>query len=94
MSDPVVLLDPTAEVAPVMRERIARPPSLDGMTVALLDIAKPRGDEFLDRIAERLAQRGLKIERFRKPRFSVVAPDDLRQEIGARCQAVIEALAD
>ncbi len=94
MTEPVVLLDPTAEVAPVVRDRIARPASLDGMTVALLDIAKPRGDEFLDRIAELLTARGIRIERFRKPRFSVIAPDDLRQEIGTRCQAVIEALAD
>ncbi len=94
MSEPVILLDPTAEVAPVMRERIARPATLDGLTVALLDIAKPRGDEFLDRIAELLTARGLKVERFRKPRFSVVAPEDLRAEIGTSCQAVIEALAD
>ncbi len=94
MSEQVILLDPTAEIAPEMRERRARPAALTGMTVGLLDIAKPRGDEFLDRLAERLATRGLTVERFRKPRFSVVAPDDLRQEIGTRCQAVIEALAD
>ena len=44
------LLDPTAERTPARRERTPRPPTLDGLTVGLLDIAKARGDVFLDRI--------------------------------------------
>ena len=88
------LLDPTAETAPQLRPRRERPKSLEGATIALLDINKPRGDEFLDRLEELLAARGLRVERFRKPRFSRIAPDELKQEIAARCAAVVEALAD
>ena len=87
------LLDPTAESAPQMRARRERPPRLAG-TIALLDINKPRGNEFLDRLEELLAARGLRVERFRKPRFSQIAPTELKQEIAARCAAVVEALAD
>jgi len=88
------VLDPTAERAPATRERSPRPHSLDGRTVALLDISKPRGDVFLDRLAGHLVARGVQVERFAKPTFSKVAPLDLRHEIATRCVAVIEALAD
>ena len=89
-----VYVDPTSERAPAHRERIARPASLDGRTVGLLDISKPRGDVFLDRLEEQLAERGLQVRRFTKPTFSKPAPIDLRHEIGTQCDVVIEALAD
>ncbi len=89
-----VLLDPTSERAPAVRSRVERPPSLEGRTVGLLDISKPRGDVFLDRLAEHLTGRGLRVERFAKPTFTKPAPVDLRREIAERCQVVIEALAD
>ncbi len=40
------ILDPTSERTLVERERLARPASLEGLTVGLLDISKPRGDIF------------------------------------------------
>lgn len=89
-----VLLDPTSETRPVTRERVARPATLAGRTVGLLDIAKARGDVFLDRIEEHLTAQGLRVERFRKPTFTKPAPIDLRHEISTRCDVVIEALAD
>jgi hypothetical protein len=89
-----VYLDPTGERAPARRERVARPPALDGLTVGLLDISKPRGDVFLDRLAQRLHERGIRVERFRKPTFAKPAPLDLRHEISTKCDVVIEALAD
>jgi hypothetical protein len=88
------VLDPTGERSPVQRERAARPASLDGLTVGLLDISKPRGDVFLDRLSELLVERGARVERFRKPTFTKPAPVDLRHEITTRCDVVIEALAD
>ena len=94
MSAQRVYLDPTSELAPAVRERVARPTSLEGLTVGLLDISKPRGDVFLGRLAELLEARGLRVERFRKPTFAKVAPVDLRHEIATRCNVVIEALAD
>ncbi len=88
------VLDPTNEVEPTKIPRVDRPASLDGLTVGLLDISKPRGDRFLDRIEERLVERGLRVERFRKPTFTKPAPVDLRHEIATKCDVVIEALAD
>ena len=89
-----ILLDPTAEHAAATRERTKRPSSLEGKTVGLLDISKARGDVFLDRVQSRLEERGLTVERFRKPTFTKVAPIDLRHEISQKCDVVIEALAD
>ncbi len=89
-----VILDPTSEIVPAERARLARPMSLDGMTVGLLDISKPRGDIFLNRLEERLTGIGAKVNRYRKPTFTKPAPVDLRQKISMECQVVIEALAD
>jgi hypothetical protein len=91
---PVVVVDPTGEQTPAERQRLPRPPSLEGKTVGLLDISKMRGDVFLGRVAERLVERGLRVERFAKPTFTKPAPIDLRQEIAQKCDVVIEALAD
>ena len=88
------LLDPTDESAAPTAPRRARLATLEGVTVGLLDINKPRGNEFLDRLAELLSARGLRVERFRKPRFSSIAPTELKQQIAGRCAAVVEALAD
>lgn len=90
----VTALDPTGEREPQGRPPLPRPPDLAGRTVGLLDIAKPRGDVFLDRLAELLAERGVQVERFRKPTFAKPAPLDLRQRIATTCEVVIEALAD
>jgi hypothetical protein len=88
------LLDPTSERAPVARALAPRPPSLDGLTVGVLDISKARGDVFLDRVAALLAERGVAVRRYRKPTFTRPAPAALRQQIAAECGAVVEGLAD
>ena len=88
------LLDPTSESTPGTRARAPRPSTLEGTTIGLLDITKARGDVFLDRVAENLEQRGLTVLRFAKPTFTKPAPIDLRHEISAKCDVVIEALAD
>ena len=88
------VLDPTSEQAPAARERATRPESLAGLTVGLLDISKPRGDVFLDRVSERLSGLGATVNRYTKPTFTKPAPVDLRHEIATTCDAVIEALAD
>ena len=92
------VLDPTGRGADSptasLRQPIARPNSLEGKTVGLLDISKPRGDIFLDEVANNLTERGATVVRFTKPTFTKPAPVDLRQEIASSCDAVIEALAD
>ena len=89
-----VVLDPTGERVREKRQLLPRPSSLDGRTVALLDLSKPRGDVFLDRLEQRLVEMGVRVERYRKPTFTKPAPVDLRHEIATRCELVIEALAD
>ena len=94
MSENVVILDPTSERSPAERERLARPGSLAERTVGLLDISKPGGKVFLDRLEELLTADGARVLRFAKPTFTKPAPVDLRHEISTQCEVVIEALAD
>jgi hypothetical protein len=88
------VLDPTNERTVADRQPAARPADLDGQVVGLLDISKPRGDVFLDRLEQRLTEAGARVERYRKPTFTKPAPVDQRHEIATRCTVVIEALAD
>ena len=90
----LTILDPTSESRPARRELLARPASIDGLTIGLLDIRKPRGDVFLNRIEQLLTERGARVLRFAKPTFTKPAPADLRHEIASQCNLVIEALAD
>ena len=83
--------DPAAR-APV--EPAPRPDDLHGRTVALLDISKNRGAEFLDRIEARVRELGAEVERYAKPLFSRPASADLVSRIAARADVCIEALAD
>ncbi len=91
----VTILDPTDERVPIARTLSARPFRITG-TVGLVDISKPRGDVFLDRLAARLAERwpDVSIRRYRKPTFAKPAPPDLRRRIAEECDVVIEGLAD
>jgi hypothetical protein len=86
------LLDPTSERSP--RPRLPRPERLDGLRIGILDIAKPRGDVFLHRLGERLAERGLAVRHYAKPTNTRVAPLPLRQQIAGEVDLVIEGLSD
>jgi hypothetical protein len=93
-TDVRIYLDPTSERTAITRTLAARSESLEGKVVGLLDIIKPRGDVFLDRLETLLNERGLQTLRFRKPTFTKVAPIDLRHEIATKCDVIVEALAD
>jgi hypothetical protein len=69
--------------------------TLGGKTIALLDISKPGGNVFLDRIEQTLrTKHGVAtVIREMKPTFAKPAPPDVLQKIRA-ADAVIEALAD
>ena len=90
-----VIVDPTDERVPIRRRLTPRSGAIAGR-VALLDIAKPRGNVLIDRLAEHLQDRipGIEIKRFRKPTFTKPAPDELRRQIAQESDFVIEALAD
>ena len=51
--------DPTAETASVLRERVAPLDTVKGKTIALMDIGKMRGDEFIDRLEQLCIERGI-----------------------------------
>jgi hypothetical protein len=89
-----ILLDPTGERTVTERSQLPRPASLTGQRVGLLDISKPGGKVFLDRVALRLTESGATVTRYAKPTFTKPAPVDLRHEIATQCELVIEALAD
>ena len=88
------VLDPTGERTVAERVRLDRPAWVAGLRIGLLDISKPRGDVFLDRLQTRLTAEGASVQRYRKPTFTKPAPVDLRHEIATQCDLVIEALAD
>ena len=94
MNDAMQLLDPTAETAAARRERLAPPPSLEGLTLGLLDIGKARGSTFLDRIETQLTGRGLAVKRYAKPTNTRTAPVDLAQTIAEEVDVVVDALSD
>ncbi len=91
---PTTLLDPTSEVQPATRKLNDRLSSLQGATVGLLDISKPKGKEFLDEVEVQLIRLGATVKRYCKPTFTRIAPTELSQQISVECDAVIEALAD
>ena len=88
------ILDPSGERSVAARPRLARPDSLDGLSVGLLDIAKTKGDIFLDRLEQRLTERGLNVKRYAKPTNTRPAPTVLAQQIATEVDVVIEALSD
>ncbi|MCU0983461.1 MAG: hypothetical protein MUC89_00775 [Acetobacteraceae bacterium] len=94
MTAGLTLRDPTAETSGALRPPVPAPASLDGLTVALLDIGKMRGDEFIDRLEALLAARGIATRRFRKPTNTRTAPDTLLQDIATTAGAVVIALSD
>jgi hypothetical protein len=71
-----------------------RAASIESKTVALLDISKNRGAEFLDRVERHLRRRGAEVERYAKPLFSRPAAGELVERIAARADLAVEGLAD
>ena len=88
------LRDPTAETSPTRRARLAPPSSLDGKVVALMDIGKSRGAEFLDRLESHFKTAGVATRRYRKPTNTKVAPPAVLQTIAAEAQLAVIALSD
>jgi hypothetical protein len=90
------ILDPTGTPRPRHIPFAERISTLDGQRICLLDISKPKGDVFLDRIEQLLLEQfhAVDVLRRRKPTFTRPAPDELRREIGQSAGAIIEALAD
>ena len=94
---PIILINPLDETPRTPRVPARRLETLAGKTLGLLDISKPGGNLFLDHLERLLKERFEvgRIVRAMKPTFSKPAPDTVLDDlVAARCDAVIEALAD
>lgn len=94
---PITLVNPMNETVRETRQAATKLNSLSGKTIGLLDISKPGGSVFLDRMEALLRERyGVaSVVRAMKPTFTKPAPDAvIDQLLQSRCDAVIEALAD
>jgi nucleotide-binding universal stress UspA family protein len=72
----------------------ARPAGLAGARVALLDITKRQGAEFLDRIEAHLREAGADTFRLTKEIFSKPAGPEIIRKIANRGDLAVEGLAD
>ncbi len=89
-----VLRDPTAEKAGSKRQRLDPPADLTNKVVALMDIGKMRGDEFIDRLEELFSERNISTKRYKKPTNTRTAPAELIQKIVQETDLVVIALSD
>ncbi len=89
------LVNPLDERAADLQPPAPRLATLEGKTLALLDISKPGGKGFLDRLEQLLKDRyGVaRIVREAKPTYTKPAPGALLDRL-AFVDGVIEALAD
>ena len=93
----ITLVNPLDETPRAHSKPAPRLANLTGKTIGLLDISKAGGSIFLDRLEHLLRERhGVKhVIRAMKPTFTKPAPDAvIAKFLDAKCDAVIEALAD
>lgn len=90
------LYDPTAAPTTRAQSLAERVSDLHGKVIGMLDISKPKGNMFLDRLAERIRAdfQPRNIIRVMKPTFTRPAPEEVRKALAQQCDIVIEALAD
>lgn len=94
MKTGLMMRDPTAETTSELRARVAPLTSFSGKTIALMDIGKMRGDEFIDRLEQLCRARGIATRRYKKPTNTRVAPREMILDIFTNCHAVVIALSD
>ena len=92
---PTVIVNPMNESQQANVSAAPRLKTLAGKTIGLLDISKPGGSIFLDRIERLLKERyGVaRVVRAAKPTFTKRAPGEVIEKLRG-VDAVIEALAD
>jgi hypothetical protein len=92
---PTVIVNPMNETQQTNVTAAPRLATLQGKTIGLLDISKPGGSVFLDRIERLLQERyGVAgVVRAAKPTFTKRAPGEVIEQLRG-VDAVIEALAD
>jgi hypothetical protein len=91
----VTIVHPGNESVPKAATPPARLASLKGKKIGLLDISKPGGSFFLDRLEEifRTEYGAAEVLRTKKPTFSKTAPPQIIEQLRGM-DAVVEGLAD
>ena len=91
----VTIVHPGNESVPTAATPPRRLSSLAGKRIGLLDISKPGGSFFLDRLEEILRTRygAAEVIRARKPTFAKIAPAPIIDQLRG-LDAVVEGLAD
>jgi hypothetical protein len=92
---PITLVHPGKENGPQAASPPPRLSSLVGRKIGLLDISKPGGSFFLDRLEKILRERHgvAEVIRARKPTFTKNAPPQIIEQLRGM-DAVVEGLAD
>jgi hypothetical protein len=93
---PLEILDPTVETPPQPIEYVARPDSLQGKRVGLIENTKFNSDRLLMKIGEILkSEYGAADTRmWRKHNSSVPAHDQIIQELRNSCDVMVAGIGD
>jgi hypothetical protein len=92
----IQILDPTTEVNPRRIAYAARPGTLEGLTIGLVDNTKHNSDQLLLRIANILEEKhGAKAHIIRKKKTSGSAPhEEIVEELKANCDVIVAGVGD
>jgi hypothetical protein len=92
---PITIVHPGNENIPRAATPPPRLPALKGRRIGLLDISKPGGSFFLDRLEEIFKTRygAAEVIRMRKPTYTKNAPQQVIEQLRG-VDAVVEGLAD
>ena len=90
------IVDPIGTSAALTKALAARPRTLEGVTIALLDNSKPNAGVLLERVGALLAARGgaREVRAWSKPGASTGATPAVIEEIAAAAPVALTASAD
>ena len=90
------ILDPVGSTTATARALRARPASLQGAIIGVLDNSKPHARVLLDRVARALAEKvgAREVRVWRKPGASIGAVPAVLDQMAAQCGAALTASAD
>jgi hypothetical protein len=91
-----VILEPTARAAAITRTAWRPLPTLRGKVIGFIDNSKPNFHVLADDLAELLVTRhgAAGVVRHRKLSASIPAPDNIVEDIAAKCDLVITGSGD
>jgi hypothetical protein len=92
----IQIFDPTTEVNPRRIAYAARPGTLEGLTIGLIDNTKHNSDQLLLRIADILERKhGAKAHVIRKKKSAGSAPHaEIIEEYKASCDVIVAGVGD